>query len=968
LQYLPFDPWRLAETLRVRGWWLAAGAIGLGLLGFLFGMAVFSARYTATVQLIRNEGANAFRASEFGEAFRPQPLSEVAFRSMARSPEVLRRVSQKAQPPVSVKALSDRLRLSPDRNVDFIAVTLAGTDPQATVNLANLVAQEAARFTQEMQVEEATKIVNYLQERLKESEQQLAAVNEQLRTLSDGLEHTDTKPADNDLGELLRTARRDLIGLLGQYTDAYPRVQEQRAKVKALEEQLGDAATEPAFGANTNGTAVATKSSAASHPSTAEAGSGTSTNELDTLLKRTQGRLAELEKAREVLQSRQREARLFAADPPGYYRPLTPVTVDDVVCYSPKLKIAVVTLFGAFVGVAFAVCAVLFAEIRDRRIKTTGDLERVTGLPVLATLGNLDRMNPSQQADWAFRTWTVLQDKLNHCPGQGIVCGFTSSTAGEGRSTWIRLLGQAASQRGLRVLTVATQPSPAKGNSGADVVVDSTPDASDTPPSASAFNEPFLAASDAHSGALTLDVLSHPEQVAERLIEPDAPPVVHIPMPGWVWNYERRKQWHSALQHWREIENVVILVELPPASVPEAVLLGEHVPQLIWLSGGSADPAQTRKELDTLRHARCNLVGAVLNRETVPAVKKNLFHWTACLALLLAASNFPARAADADSPEAAGPAAKSEGAPAVSFSTPPKRAPWQEHLTLGPGDVLNFALFDRTELTRNEIAIEPDGRVSYLQAQGIVAAGLTVDELRAKMDEALASYYRAPRTIITPVAFHSKRYVLLGSVTQKGVFTLDRPMTIIEAIARARGLETSLQQRDLVELADLQRAFLVRHGRQMKVDFEKLFAQGDLSQNVPLEPDDYLFFPPADPKEVYVVGEVQTPGVAPYGPNASALGAIAVQGGFTDRAWKKRVLVVRGSLSHPETFVVDASAVLSAGSPDFKLEPRDIVYVHHRPWIKAEELLDVAATAFVQAAVITWTGGNVRLIRAPIIR
>ena len=126
LQYLPFDPWRLAETLRVRGWWLAAGAIGLGLLGFLFGMAVFSARYTATVQLIRNEGANAFRASEFGEAFRPQPLSEVAFRSMARSPEVLRRVSQKAQPPVSVKALSDRLRLSPDRNVDFIAVTLAG--------------------------------------------------------------------------------------------------------------------------------------------------------------------------------------------------------------------------------------------------------------------------------------------------------------------------------------------------------------------------------------------------------------------------------------------------------------------------------------------------------------------------------------------------------------------------------------------------------------------------------------------------------------------------------------------------------------------------------------------------------------------------------------------------------------------------------------------------------------------------
>ena len=36
---------------------------------------------------------------------------------------------------------------------------------------------------------------------------------------------------------------------------------------------------------------------------------------------------------------------------------------------------------------------------------------------------------------------------------------------------------------------------------------------------------------------------------------------------------------------------------------------------------------------------------------------------------------------------------------------------------------------------------------------------------------------------------------------------------------------------------------------------------------------------------------------------------------------------------------------------------------------KAEELLDLAATAFVQAAVITWTGGNVGpLIRTPIIK
>ena len=194
-------------------------------------------------------------------------------------------------------------------------------------------------------------------------------------------------------------------------------------------------------------------------------------------------------------------------------------------------------------------------------------------------------------------------------------------------------------------------------------------------------------------------------------------------------------------------------------------------------------------------------------------------------------------------------------------------------------------------------------------------------------------------------------------------------MTIIEAIARARGLETGLRYRNLVEVADLQHTFLVRRGERVAIDFEKLFLQGELSQNVSLEPDDYLFFPPAETKEIYVIGEVRTPGPVPYTPNSSAVTAITTQGGFTDRAWRKRILVIRGSLSQPQTFVVDATDVLAAREGDLILQPRDIVYVHHRPWIKAEELLDLAATAFVQAAVITWTGGNVGpLIRSPIIK
>jgi protein involved in polysaccharide export with SLBB domain len=208
---------------------------------------------------------------------------------------------------------------------------------------------------------------------------------------------------------------------------------------------------------------------------------------------------------------------------------------------------------------------------------------------------------------------------------------------------------------------------------------------------------------------------------------------------------------------------------------------------------------------------------------------------------------------------------------------------------------------------------------------------------------------------------------VLGSVSGGGAFNLDRPMTVVEAIARAKGLQTTLQARNVVEAADLRRAFLARHGQRMQVDLERLFTRGDLSQNVQLEPEDYLYIPATELRQVYVVGEINTPGAAAYSPNLSVLAAVAEQGGFSSRAWKKNILVVRGSLTQPQTYVVNANEVIAGKTPDFRLEPGDIIYVHYRPWIYAEELLNIATSSFVQSVVITWTGLHVGpLITAPL--
>lgn len=300
----------------------------------------------------------------------------------------------------------------------------------------------------------------------------------------------------------------------------------------------------------------------------------------------------------------------------------------------------------------------------------------------------------------------------------------------------------------------------------------------------------------------------------------------------------------------------------------------------------------------------------------------------------------------------------------LSVPPHPSLAAWQERFTLGPADLLAISLVGEEPATRKQVLVGPDGRIHYLEAHNILAAGLTVDELRSALNEELAKTRLAAQAVVTPIAFRSKKYFLLGNVATKGIFTLEQPLTILQAVARAGGFEAALTAGDVLDLVDFSRSFLVRAGERHAVDLERLFEQGDLSQNIPLHPGDYLYFAVRQVQEVYVLGEINRPGAVPIAGPVSSVGAIAAAGGFTDRAWTRRVLVIRGSLKSPQTFVVDLRAVLASQAPDFTLQPKDIIFASHRPWVKAEELLDAATTAFVQAAIVTWVGADV----SPLIR
>lgn len=297
-------------------------------------------------------------------------------------------------------------------------------------------------------------------------------------------------------------------------------------------------------------------------------------------------------------------------------------------------------------------------------------------------------------------------------------------------------------------------------------------------------------------------------------------------------------------------------------------------------------------------------------------------------------------------------------------SVPGNKAPsspisWRTRYELGPGDVINFSLFGRPELDRPGFRIAPDGTISYLQAQNINVAGLTLDEARLAIEKGLVSNFRSPRVIITPQEIGSKRFTILGKVINKGVVILERPITLVEAIANAGGIETGLFERDTVELADLDRSFVSRKGQQLPVDFRRLLNEGDMKQNIEIEPNDFIFVASTITNDYYVLGAVVNPGVQGLTPDATVVSAISRRGGLNGRAWSDRVLVVRGSITKPETFVVSLKDVLAAKAKDFKLQPKDIVFISERPWVGAEDILKLALSAFATSASSSWVNLNI---------
>lgn len=254
---------------------------------------------------------------------------------------------------------------------------------------------------------------------------------------------------------------------------------------------------------------------------------------------------------------------------------------------------------------------------------------------------------------------------------------------------------------------------------------------------------------------------------------------------------------------------------------------------------------------------------------------------------------------------------------------------------IGDEDVLQITVWGNQELSV-VVPVRPDGMISVPLLGDVQATGNTPQELKAALERGLARFVKAPVVSVIVTAVNSFKVYVFGegisrSITAGSIGTEagGRPNTGVITLRKNTSLLQLMAQLGSLRDADFKRAYLLRKGKKLNVDFVALITLGDNSEDVQLATNDVIYIPDNFSQRIRIIGAVRTPTTVPYVEGMTALDAVLSAGGFTDFADQNDVVIVRNDGARVRSLRGKLNDVLNGNiSRNVLLLPGDIVTVH----------------------------------------
>jgi polysaccharide biosynthesis/export protein len=112
-------------------------------------------------------------------------------------------------------------------------------------------------------------------------------------------------------------------------------------------------------------------------------------------------------------------------------------------------------------------------------------------------------------------------------------------------------------------------------------------------------------------------------------------------------------------------------------------------------------------------------------------------------------------------------------------------------------DILEVFIWQEPDLTR-KVLVRPDGCVSIPLVQDMQAAGITPAELKVRLETKLKEFLPAPNVTIVVDAIQSYRIYVVGKVQKPGSITIEKPVTVLQALSLAGGFQDYAKESEIV--------------------------------------------------------------------------------------------------------------------------------------------------------------------------
>ncbi|AJQ26008.1 polysaccharide biosynthesis/export family protein [Pelosinus fermentans] len=160
---------------------------------------------------------------------------------------------------------------------------------------------------------------------------------------------------------------------------------------------------------------------------------------------------------------------------------------------------------------------------------------------------------------------------------------------------------------------------------------------------------------------------------------------------------------------------------------------------------------------------------------------------------------------------------------------------WAEEYRLDSGDVLTIGVWGYEELQMKEVAIRPDGKMSFPIVGEVQAAGLSTGQLTDLLTKGLSDFVKEPKVSINIAKLHTTRVYVLGEVAKPGMYELEKQHNLLDALGAA-GSYTSDAAKKKVHIIRKDQT-----STPIKVNIMNIWEKGDMTQNYALGDGDVVY-------------------------------------------------------------------------------------------------------------------------------